>query len=162
MKRRWLLSLALLVLIGACDSKADEPDLEEERTNFLILLLESAGRADSSTACQTAQTTALSCAGNAGLTATYIASVQSSFGVSVSSPQGASEICTALSGAAFFASMSSGAKVCYFNCTNTFWQTGQNQGSCTGGAYAGYASSATTTITSCFTNCLSQSTFFPF
>ncbi|MCB1325134.1 MAG: hypothetical protein KDK35_07910 [Leptospiraceae bacterium] len=162
MARKLLAGLAVLVLVGACDSKADEPDLEEERTNYLILLLESTGRTNSAAACQTAQTTALSCAGNAGLTAVYIASVQSSFGVSVSSPQGASEICTALSGAAFFAGMSNGAKVCYFDCTNSFWQTGQNQGSCTGGAYVTYASGATTTITNCFTACLSRSTFFPF
>ena len=160
------LLVALLLLPGmltACDSRGSEADLEQERFRFLILLLNNNGDLDDYGACLRAQTAAFSCADNTGNSANrsvYVAALQSAFGVTINAPQDGDAICTGLRDAAFFQRQTPGARVCYHNCSQSYWNSGVSTGQCTAGNYTTYLSGATTGINTCYENCLKDGTVF--
>ncbi|MGV6853009.1 MAG: hypothetical protein ACWA5R_12650 [bacterium] len=95
---------------------------------------------DVNTPCLADQSAALSCAASASATATYVAGLESAYGVVVPAPQGSAEICSVLPASNDFPvpgqANSAGAKSCVLECEEQYWQTQQNGGQCTADNYA--------------------------
>lgn len=144
----------------ACDSRENEDVLEEERTNFLIwTAVLNSSLTDFATACNTAVTAGQSCATNAGGSALYTSSyLQSNFSISTSTD--AASICTTYPEAGILAAYSAAAKVCWFNCETTYWNTGLTGTSCTGANFTTYAANAFADIQTCANTCRASGTFF--
>lgn len=152
------LLLAIQLLAGAACDSATNPSLEDERLQ--LLMLQTSLRPSSFASCQSAQTVAFGCADAVSARSTYISTIASAFGVTIASPQSETEVCTALAESSTLASFSEGMLHCYYNCTETYWSEGQNNGQCTASNYSTYFTNATNSINTCVTNCAQTGTVF--
>lgn len=133
-----------LAFAAACDSRADEPDLEEQQALFLALTLPTK---DSSTNnCVPQQQSAIRCAEAASAgQATYVALVESNYSVTVPAAAGggtggADEICQVYPASSAWTSGDSyytePGKDCHYTCELEFWEDQLSAGNCTAANYS--------------------------
>lgn len=140
-----LLSLLFIVLCTfGCesDSKENEPDLEKQRWMFLLFTNSS----DPRTSCIQSMNGTLLCADNAGgggaggaaLWNNYTTFITSIYSITIASPGGPAEICDALVQSENFPvpggtdlKFSDGAKICFWDCEQLYWERVLNDGHCT-------------------------------
>lgn len=160
--RRILTIAALVLSLGpaACDSKRNEPDLEREQAEFLLLqgLYWNTALRDFRTACVRATAAGLDCASAGG--GSYQSYLSTSLSVSTSSSD-PTTICESYENATLFADFSDGAKVCWFNCERGYWNFGIANGDCASN-YTNFQSGAFTVTGNCLVECLGNSTVFLF
>lgn len=141
-------SLGLVLLTaGACWDSVDkkkEDQLQLERTVYLAAITPR----DSTGTCLLAETQALSCASQAGLTATYMTTMRTVYVISTvtSTP---SALCTDLQSSVQYSVHSQAARACHMGCYKEFFA----RQACTAGTFAStltvYSGCTPLLITSC-------------
>ncbi|MCE9597619.1 MAG: hypothetical protein K8S54_06585 [Spirochaetia bacterium] len=169
------LALPLIVLLGvsSCDSvdhKKDR-DAEQQRLIYVASLL----TRDSTDHCAQAETAALACSGAAGLSATYVSTLQAGYGIT-NATQTATAICSQLPSSVLFTGSTENARNCHFDCNKAYFERLQNEGRCTAAlfpaaltAYTGClpliwvnsCSSKDSALNSCLVSCFKTGTVVP-
>ncbi len=140
-----LLTLLLLALTiaQACDSRADEVDLEAQQVLFLAL--QQPTRDSATNNCVPQQQSAIRCAGQAGISqAAYVVGIQTAYSISVpaaadGSTGGPAEICQVYPGSRVWTAGTSyytePGKNCHYTCELEYWEDQTRQGRCTAANY---------------------------
>ena len=156
---RTFIAAALALSLASCDSKSNEPDLEEEQVQYLYFMqLFNTALTDFRTACVRATSAGLDCATAGG--GSYQSYLSQNVAVNTSSSD-PTTICESYENAALLSSFSGGAKVCWFNCERGYWNYGISNGNCSSD-YANFQSGAFTVSGNCLAECLGNSTVFLF
>lgn len=164
MPRAVRLAVAALLCCSACwDSVDQKKDRELETARLLVLA--SITPTDSTAACVQAETRALSCASQAGLTATYMSTMRSLFVIPTTTAT-PSALCADLQSSVHYSAHSQAARACTMTCYGDFF----SRQACTSGTYgttmaafAGctpylLASCTDSALVSCINTCLRTGT----
>lgn len=119
-----LLILAQLTCWDSVDHKKDA-ELEQQKLVYLSLIL----TRNAVDHCVQAETAALSCSSAAGLSATYVSTLQTAYSIT-NSTQTASAICSQLPSSVLFSTSSETAKNCHFDCNKAYFERVQSEGRC--------------------------------
>lgn len=171
-------TLALMLVLGlgqlACWDSADqkkESELENQRLTYLALIL----TRNSTDHCVQAETAALSCSSSAGLTGTYVTTLQTAYSIT-NSTQTAAAICAQLPSSPLFSGSSESAKNCHFDCNKAYFERIQSEGRCNSTQYATALTAYTrclpilwvstcaandATLNTCLSNCFKTGTVIP-
>jgi hypothetical protein len=185
MRTRTITSLFLLLalpLSQACDSRADETDLEEQQ--ILFLALQQPSRNTATNNCVPQHQSAIRCANMAGVSQTaYVAGLQTAYNISVpaaadGSTGGPAEICQVYPGSRVWTAGSSSytepGKNCHYTCELEYWDDMIEQGRCTAGTYTSVGNNlagcgpfawkttcSVAQMNNCLNACLTQGTVLP-
>ncbi len=156
-----LLTAVVAGILPGCDSRDGEANLEDDRLDFLVwTFVLNSSLTDFATACNAAATAGQSCATAAGGANLYATGYLNSNFAAVTDISSPATICATYPEAGILLNYTQAAKVCWFNCETSYWNTGQSGGNCTGANFSAYASNAFASITTCADACRANGTFF--
>lgn len=153
----FVLGAVLALTLTACDSAEKNQDTERDQAWFLYLTR----NVDVAGACLSSETASFNCANSAGFTLpVYVAFVETTFKVTVASPRGLTEVCTALRNSPSFTSVqyTEGGVICRFKCNQTYWEAKKTAGACTASGYTALVTNALSGQDACLKDCLTKGT----
>lgn len=180
--RTAIITLLLCAAFAACDSRADEPDLEEQQVIFLAATLP--GEETSTNNCVPQQESAIRCAASASVDqASYVAIVESAYSVTVPAAEGggtggATEICEVYPDSSVWTSgdtyYTAAGKNCHYTCELEYWDDQIEAGNCTAANYSNLTTELSgcppfvwkttcnvSQMQNCLNACLTQGTLLP-
>ena len=167
--------LALLLISAACDSKQGEVDLERERYQLMLSFLLLPRTWDYQASCRRAVSSALACADSAeeefgaaffgataGFREVYLTSIRTFFEVEFADDASSEAICVEYAEANTFKDTTPPARVCQFDCEQSYWDNGPSASGCTASGFGDYLGGAAADTVQCLADCLARRTEFVF